>query len=284
MTTQATGNNMPLAGEMQLANFIQGMFSNKTANPNYKGEVRAPQMMSQVSSSDIQNLMTEYMRGQGGFLEKMQQQNMSGLYNTSTQKLMANDITAQAALKASQANLPINQANAQMTNEYYRQTAMQPAKYLPNNNRSSALGGLAIAGLGKLLGGKAEEALGGGKKKGTGSSSSSSSSSGESKDPLSAMIAGLGSIFGGGEETDASGGIPGAESYGFDPFAIPEFGFNQVTDNIGQIGETFSNVNLGGITDMDLSGLEMPDLSFDLPDIGSFEGFELPDFDWSFWD
>jgi hypothetical protein len=238
-------------------------------------------MMSQVSSQDIQNLMTEYMRGQGGFLEKMQQQNMSGLYNTSTQKLMANDITAQAALKASQANLPINQANAQMTNEYYRQTAMQAPKYLPNNNRSSALGGLAIAGLGKILGGKAEEALGG-KKKGSGTGSSSSSSSSESKDPFSAMIAGLGSIFGGGDSE--AGGVPGAESYGFDPFAVPDFGFNQVTDNIGQIGEAFGNVNLGGITDMDLSGFEMPDLSFDLPDFGSFEGFELPDFDWSFWD
>jgi hypothetical protein len=249
---------MPLQNEMQLANWISGMFG-KTANPNYTGAtVAAPQLVNQMSGQDMQNLMTEFMRGQGGFLQNMQQARQSGLYNSNTQRLVANDITAQAALKATQANVPIQQGNASLMNQYYaKQGALQP-KYLPGN-KNTALGGLAIAGLQKLM-------QGGGKK--------------GSKDDED-LLGKIGKVFTGSADAGADAGsfmddaiasqdfssiVPQTETYGFDSFETPDFGAlgNGVSDALSQV---------------DLSGFELPD--FDLPDFDlDLSGFELPDFDW----
>lgn len=163
--------SLPLQNEMQLANWVSSLFSGKTANPNYTGgKVAPPQLVDQLSGQDMQNLMTEFLRGNGNFLQNMMQQNQAGLYNTNTRRLVANDLTAQAALKASQANVPIQQGNAQLMNAYYSKLAAQAPKYLPSSSRNDALGGLAIAGLQQLL-------KGGKDKKQQGSKESSSTDS-----------------------------------------------------------------------------------------------------------
>jgi hypothetical protein len=189
---------MPLQNEMQLANWISGMFG-KTANPNYTGAtVAAPQLVNQMSGQDMQNLMTEFMRGQGGFLQSMQQARQSGLYNSNTQRLVANDITAQAALKATQANVPIQQGNASLMNQYYaKQGALQP-KYLPGNkSKENALGALAIAGLQKLMQGEGKKGAKG-KKEDPATAAKEGTGEEAPQDFMSAMGDKLSEIFGSG--------------------------------------------------------------------------------------
>ena len=228
---------MPLQNEMQLANWVSSLFSGKTANPNYTGAtVAAPQLVNQMSGQDLQNLMTEYMRGSGNFLQNMMQQNQSGLYNTNTRQLVANDLTAQAALKASQANVPIQQGNAQLMNQYYaKQAALQP-KYLPSNNRNNALGGLAIAGLQELMKGRGK---GKGKEQDSTSSSKESSSSDQSANifeqiaemftPSASVEGGVGEVAGGmsmDPQNFLADFIGGGDQYGMsmDPGLNLDFG------------------------------------------------------------
>ncbi len=274
MTTQAQqpGQQMsyPLQGEMQLANWITNMFSNKVANPNYTGAtVAPPQLVNQLTPQDLQNLMTEFMRGQGGFLQNMQQAKQSGLYNSNTQRLVANDIAAQAALKASQANVPIQQGNAELMNKYYaKQAALQP-KYIPKQNQGAALGGLAIAGLTKLLQGS----LGEGKK---------SSGSGVTKKKGEGVIDEAGATGGAGDilEAAASEFLGGGLQSGLLGETASSFGtgFN-IGDAVSGVefpsfdaGSTLSGVNLEGVgsavSDIGsfLSNIDLPDFDFDFPD------------------
>lgn len=147
-------SNMPLQGELGLINYLQGIFSGKVANPNYTGaSVPAPVTAPLMSGQDMQNIMTEFLRGNGQFLDQMRQQNLSGMYNSSTQKLVANDLTAQAALKASTANSNIMQGNAAILNNYNARVAAQQPKYLPNSQggMGKVAAALGIAGLEKLL-------------------------------------------------------------------------------------------------------------------------------------
>jgi len=272
MTTQAQqpGQQMsyPLQGEMQLANWITNMFSNKVANPNYTGAtVAPPQLVNQLTPQDLQNLMTEFMRGQGGFLQNMQQAKQSGIYNSNTQRLVANDLTAQAALKASQANVPIQQGNAQLMNQYYaKQAALQP-KYIPNANKGDALGGLAIAGLTKLLQGSLGDALGGGKK---------SSGSGVTKKEGEGVIDEAGATVCAGDilEAAASEFLGGGLQSGLLGETASSFGTGL---NIGDAvsGIEFPSFDAGSA----LSGINLEGVGSAISDIGSFLGnLDFPDF------
>lgn len=262
--------SMPLQNEMQLANWISGMVSGKSPNPNYTGAtVQAPQLVNQMAPQDLQNLMTEYMRGQGGFLNNMMQSRQSGLYNSNTRNLVSNDILAQAALKASQANVPIQQGNAQLMNQYYsKQQAIQP-KYLPNNSKNDALGGLAIAGIQKLLSGGLGSFLGGGLKtpgkKGSGSQTSMDEEGAyDSGNPLGVALEAAATGFLGGGLNGALGGET-ADSFGTG-ISLPSFSEGGGSFDLG----SSSGFDLGGITDF-VSNISMPD--FDIP------SFDLGDFD-----
>lgn len=263
----AENSNMPLAGELGLINYLQGLFSNKVANPNYTGgTVPAPVLAPTMSGQDMSNIMTEFLRGNGQFMDQMRQQNLSGLYNSSTQKLVANDLTAQAALKASLANQNIQQGNAQILNNYNARVAAQAPKYLPNQagGAGKALAALGVAGLGKLLGGSVEEALGGKKSKsksgGTDTSVGSAPSSGNT-DPLTAAAEAFSGAFG---EL-----IP--NDFGMDVSPIAE-AMPEVASQTFDIGNAMSGLDLSGVTDT-LANLELPDFDFEMPD------FDLGDFD-----
>lgn len=276
MATQAQqpGQQMsyPLQGEMQLANWITNMFSSKVANPKYTGAtVAPPQLVNQLTPQDLQNLMTEFMRGQGGFLQNMQQAKQSGLYNSNTQRLVANDLTAQAALKASQANVPIQQGNAQLMNKYYAEQAAVQPKYLPNQNKGDALGGLAIAGLTKLLQGGLGDILGGGKK---------SSGSGITKKKSEGVIDEAGAFGGAGNILEAA-----ASEFlgnGLDANLIGETASSFGTGlNLGDIGSNFDLPSFDAGTA--LSGLNLEGAGSIISDAGSFlSNLELPDFDLDF--
>lgn len=263
-------SNMPLQGEMQLANWISNMFSNKTANPNYTGgTVPNPVLAPTMTAQDMQNLMTEYMRGDGRFLQQMQQGRTAGLYNSSTSNLIANDITAQAALKASSANQNINAQNAQILNTFNQRQAIQQPKYLPNGgNQNAALGGLAIAGLQKLLGGGIS--LGGSTKK---KSDKEDARTMEEADLGTAGI--LGGIAGG---LDLGGMFESVDLSGTSP--VGGFDIADLGGGISNFTEGLSNINLGGLSDFDLGSFELPDFDF-----GSFElpDFDLFDFDFDSW-
>lgn len=127
---------MPFAGEIGLAQYINTLFGGGSAN-NYgmgnlalssaptlgtAAQVAAPEtltanLQSELTPEDMNNLITEWLRGQGNFLGAAREQNTAGLYNTATRNLVSNDLMAQAALKATQANIPIKTANAQILNQ-----------------------------------------------------------------------------------------------------------------------------------------------------------------------
>lgn len=275
--------SLPLQNEMQLANWIGSMFSGKTANPNYTGaQVQAPQLVNQMSGQDLQNLMTEYMRGQGGFLQAMQQQNQSGLYNTNTRQLVANDITAQAALKASQANVPIQQGNASLMNSYYAKQAAQQPKYLPNQGKNNALGGLAIAGLQELMKGL-------GKGKGKQGKEEGSSKEGTGVDSAPNVFEQIAEMFTPSAEVGGISDVAGGMSVDPQSFLAditgmqPDFGFGMSMD---------PGLNL----DFGSQSFELPSDPYDsfsfTPDTyesfqdsyGSAPGYDFQDYDEYFFD
>lgn len=146
---------MPLQGEMQLVNYLSSLFGGKTVNPAYTGEtVLPPSLIPEMTGDDMSSVMTEWLRGQGNFLGNQRQQNLAGLYNTSTSKLVANDLTAQAALKAALANTQIKQGNSQLQNQYYSRLQNQQPQYLPQDpNQMSKVGAaLGVSALNSLLG------------------------------------------------------------------------------------------------------------------------------------
>lgn len=147
-------STLPLSGEMALFDYLQGLATGKAPNPNYTGvNISAPKPVKELSGEGLQSIITEYMRGQGNFLGNMAQARQSGLYNSNTQKLVADNILTEASRKAALANTAIQESNARIQNEHNRNLlAMQPRYLNTQNQRKSAAGGLAIAGLEKLLG------------------------------------------------------------------------------------------------------------------------------------
>lgn len=270
---------LPLQNEMQLAQWISGMISGKTANPNYKGEVAKVNQIAPLGSADLQNLMTEFMRGQGGFLQNMMQQNQSGLYNTNTRRLVADDITAQAALKATAANTDIAKANAQLANTYQAQVHASGPKYLPGNPRGDALGGLAIAGLSKLLSGGLSDFLGGGvkpNKKKEGSTSAEERDAFNVENPLGVALESAATGFLG---EGLSGNILGetADSFGAG-ISMPDMGgfdlgssFSSSGLDLGGLGEAVSNFSVPDfeLPDFNLGDFDLGD-TFDFLDVGSW--------------
>lgn len=225
-------SNMPLAGEMALASYLSNLFgSGKTPNPNYTGATPLPpQLVGQMSGGDMQNIMTEFLRGNGQFLQQMMQQNQSGIYNSPTRRLIANDLTAQAALKATQANVPIQQGNASLMNQYYSRLNNQQPQYLPgdpNRKQNSAMA-LGIAALNKLL----EGGLSGKDGKGKTSAKGTGSKSGE-KDVGSSIMEALSTAFAGGDSFQQlpEGGFAATAE---NPFSAPTDNIFGSVQDIGQ--------------------------------------------------
>lgn len=125
-------SDMPLANELSVVNYLRnilGVSSSGTATAGQVGNtlqavggvstpgVATASQAEELTQDQLSTIMTEWLRGNGQFLDNMRQQNVSGLYNTSTQKLVANDLTAQAALKAATANQEIQKANANLATQ-----------------------------------------------------------------------------------------------------------------------------------------------------------------------
>ena len=113
-------SDMPLASELSVVNYMRNILGSPSSGIAKASTVANTQPViagqaSELSQDQLSTIMTEWLRGNGNFLGNMREQNVSGLYNTSTQRLMANDLTAQAALKAATANQDIQKANAQLT-------------------------------------------------------------------------------------------------------------------------------------------------------------------------
>lgn len=216
MATQAQGTSlMPLQGELQLVNYINSLFG---GDAGYTAQqVTNPSLVSELSATDLQNLMTEYLRGQGNFLEQGRQQNLSGLFNTSTRNLVSNDIMAQAALKATQANTAIKNTNAQIladvakTNATLANQAMLAKLQagLPGKTGAGTLAAAAgISGLGSFL-----------EKSGLGSALNTG------LDALSKSF--FGNLFGGGTGTTKKGTKTDGTS---------DTGMDEATDLMASIG------------------------------------------------
>lgn len=97
MATQP--QDMPLQSELGLVNYLRSI-----SGVGGAGNVAVGAQAQEIDSAGLSNIMTDWLRGNGQFLQSMQQQNQAGLYNSSTRRLVANDLQAQAALKAAGAN------------------------------------------------------------------------------------------------------------------------------------------------------------------------------------
>lgn len=168
--TVAQASLMPLSGEVGLAQYISNLFGGG-AKLNASSLAQAPAtlqatQLDEYTPEQLNQLITEYLRGSGNFLGASREQNLSGLYNTATRNLVSNDILAQAALKATQANTAVKTANAQLQQSNQQananlatQVALQNAKTQnefalrkATQPSSAVLGGaLGIAALNAIL-------------------------------------------------------------------------------------------------------------------------------------
>lgn len=146
----------PLQSELGLINYLRSVTGTgsrgSVAVPGQVGQTQqavagqAPELTQDVLS----NIMTEWLRGSGNFLQSMQQQNQSGLYNSSTRRLVANDLTAQAALKAAQAGSAVQQENARLATAASQTNAnlasanrISDARYQTETSMANAARGVA---------------------------------------------------------------------------------------------------------------------------------------------
>ena len=131
----------PLQPELGLINYLRQITGIGTP-----GSVAVPGQASQsiqavagqapeLTQDTLSNIMTEWLRGSGNFLNAMHQQNQSGLYNSSTRRLVANDLTAQAALKAAQAGSAVQQRNAELATAASQTNANNAAQVGQTNAR-----------------------------------------------------------------------------------------------------------------------------------------------------
>lgn len=119
-------SDMPLANEVSVVQYLRNLMgagtnaasasqvagTQQAVGGTATGGTATAAQAPELTQDQLSSIMTEWLRGNGQFLDNMRQQNVSGLYNTSTQKLVANDLTAQAALKAATANQEIQKTNA----------------------------------------------------------------------------------------------------------------------------------------------------------------------------
>lgn len=133
MATNTTAD-MPLSSELNVLNYLRNITGTSNSGSTYKAATAKATLAPELTSDQMNSIMTEWLRGNGKFLENMQQQNVSGLYNTSTRKLVANDLTAQAALKAATANQDIQKTNAKLSTD----VAMKNAELQTSTNAANS--------------------------------------------------------------------------------------------------------------------------------------------------
>lgn len=183
---QSPIKDYPLSGELDLMNYLRQITGNSTTG-TYQASQAVAGQAPELTTEKMQGIMTEWLRGNGRFLENMQQQNQSGLYNSSTRRLVANDLTAQAALKAATANQDTQKLNAQLQTEasiknaqLQTQAAKDSSTQISGKTAKQNLAGAAgIAALAAIM--KAFGDSGGG---GGGGGSGSKGANGNKKRPL----------------------------------------------------------------------------------------------------
>lgn len=130
----ATGNQqptstLPFQEEMGLINYLRGP-------QKVQAGAVSPIQLAEPSGQDLNAIIQEFLRTDGRFLQNMLQQNTSGLYNSSTRKLLANDLLAQAAQKAALAKGTVSAQNAQLAQMATNANA-QMAQSAQNANAAS---------------------------------------------------------------------------------------------------------------------------------------------------
>lgn len=259
-------NNLPFKQELELAKYLTGIFGNsEKANPNYSGKVIKPEMVPEMSSTDMNAVMTEWLRGNGQFLDKMREQNLSGLFNTSTQKLMANDLTAQAALKAAQLNTNIKQGNTQLANSYYAKVSTQPSKTIKGGGLSNTEKAIAMI-LSALNQGEAKK--GSTTKKGKDGSVSPD----REQNNLDKMMGAISEAFGDMFNTKSSDSIPADSYYNPQSFDASSDYFSDVNTS----AEPFSDLMFKSMSLAD-SGSAY-DFALGDTEYGDFESYLTPSY------
>lgn len=278
MAAQAQ-SNMPFGEELGLVNYLRQVTGGNQAAAGTQGAYKASQATAAqaplITEEGLSGIMTEFLRGNGQFLERMQQQNQSGMYNSSTRRLVANDLTAQAALKAATANQNIGFQNAHLSTQASIENARlastaskDSAKSKGPSSTDNLLNLLMAAGINKYRSSSEEDA----KKKGKGQQGT------RTTEPDVARSAQA-------EEFDAgSAGSFGPQAdYGFNSFDVPDtsssawaaepFDVGQMIQT-GSGGNDFSGVDSGFSFDPNIGGggaYQTPSSAFDYQDYSGFD-------------
>lgn len=275
MSTPAQ-SNMPFGEELGLVNYLRQVTGGNQAAAGTQGSYKASQATAAqaplITQDGLSGIMTEFLRTNGQFLERMQQQNQSGMYNSSTRRLVANDLTAQAALKAATANQNIGYQNAQLST----QASMENARLASTASRDSAkvkgpsskdnlLNLLMAAGINKYRGDSEKDA----KKAGKGQQSQETSGTSAGSDV-------------GGFDASSAGSFGPQADYGFNSFDAPD------TSSSAWAAEPFDTNQLIQTGGVDFSGVgsgsgNFSDFSFD-SNLGGGSVYEAPTADWGYQD
>ena len=275
-------SNMPFGEELGLVNYLRQATGTSQAAAGTQGKYTASQATASqaplITQDGLSGIMTEFLRTNGQFLERMQQQNQSGMYNSSTRRLVANDLTAQAALKAATANQNIGFHNAQLSTQASVENARlsstasrDSAKVKGPSSKDNLLNLLMAAGINKYRGDSEKDA----KKAGKGQQGTRTTE----PDALRTAQA---------EEFDASsaGSFGSQADYGYNSFDVPDtssaawaaepFDINQMTQ-LGN-GNDFSGMDdfsSGGFNfDSNLGNgavYQAPNSAFDYQDYSDFD-------------
>jgi hypothetical protein len=255
---ESAARDYPLAPELGLMKYFRDITGTASRESTYKPGVAVAGQAPLIDEAGLSGIMTEWLRGNGRFLDTMHNQNQSGLYNSSTRRLVANDLTAQAALKAATANQDIGKVNAELSTR----ASIENAKMQSLANSSNA----------KL---------------------SMSGNSGKNKLLDLALAAGM-NIFKGSENkkgekkvsTEAAGGTSGTSDVSSSPTTYNDSGGPIIDDTpfAGDIAPLeFSSGGLA-LDTFDLGGLgsqvsELGSLDLSSGNFGSSEEFEPAEFD-----
>ena len=258
----ATPQDMPLQQELGLVNYMRQLTGTQT-NPIQQAQAG---QASEIDSEGLQGIMTEWLRGSGQFLQHMQQQNQSGLYNSSTRRLVANDLTAQAALKAATAQSAVSVKNAEMQTQASIANANNSAKVGgKTSQKDSALNAILAAGIAAY------------NKNSSTDPKKDKKRAQEIADATSRDIAGAPVAF------DASPTAADDSLFGSD---IAQ-NYSNYPDYSGAVTPEYSNVDFSN-SGADFSGVDFSGMDFFGGDTGSFDysgaGFSTPEYDYGYQD
>lgn len=267
----AAQSNLPFSEELGLVNYLRQATGTQSvdASKSYKASQATAAQAPLITEAGLSGIMTDFLRTNGQFLQNMNQQNQSGLYNSSTRRLVANDLTAQAALKAATANQNIGVQNAQLQTNVAIENARNGSRASEFSAKSKGQKGtdqllnlLMAAGVNKFRGDSEKDAK--------------KTSKGQQAERASTATAAGADITESFATPESAGSFGPQSDYGYDSYAAPD------TSGSAWAAEPFDVSQMIQSGGSDFSGMS-DGFSFDT-NVGSGNVYDIPSTDWGYQD